>query len=307
MTYIGGKAQSGTYQKIINQIPPHRVYIEPFLGAGAILRYKRPAMASIAIDRDTAVIQAFDTQVPNLQLICANSLDWLETYGPGLGPDTFIYLDPPYLLSTRKNRQYYLYELTDSDHSRLLEIIRGLGCMIAISGYHSRLYATALADWRTITYNAVTRSGRVAREWVWMNYPVPFELHDYRYLGDNFRERERIKRKQARWINRLHNMSTVERYAMLGVLSELKIPTPDIAILANHAICDDDYRHPSLLSTIGSAIATNDDTPDRAARAAPAINDDAPANLVVSPDRMIPADSADNNDAAGWAQMELFK
>lgn len=35
-TYFGGKAGSGTYQTIINQIPPHRVYIEPFVGGGAI-------------------------------------------------------------------------------------------------------------------------------------------------------------------------------------------------------------------------------------------------------------------------------
>jgi hypothetical protein len=34
MTYPGGKGGAGVYQMIINQIPPHRVYIEPFLGGG---------------------------------------------------------------------------------------------------------------------------------------------------------------------------------------------------------------------------------------------------------------------------------
>lgn len=34
MTYKGGKAGAGVYQQIINQIPPHDVYIEPFLGGG---------------------------------------------------------------------------------------------------------------------------------------------------------------------------------------------------------------------------------------------------------------------------------
>ena len=42
----------------------------------------------------------------------------------------------------------------------------------------------------------MTRGGRLATEWVWMNYPEPIALHDYRYLGEDFREREPIKRKK---------------------------------------------------------------------------------------------------------------
>jgi len=32
MGYAGGKGRDGVYQAIINQMPPHGVYIEPFLG-----------------------------------------------------------------------------------------------------------------------------------------------------------------------------------------------------------------------------------------------------------------------------------
>jgi hypothetical protein len=56
-----------------------------------------------------------------------------------------------------------------------------------------------------------------------MNYPEPFELHDYSYLGDNFRERERIKRKKARWTERLKSMPALERFAILSVLQEHQI------------------------------------------------------------------------------------
>ena len=42
MGYPGGKAGAGVYQTIINLMPPHDVYIEPFLGGGAVMRLKRP-------------------------------------------------------------------------------------------------------------------------------------------------------------------------------------------------------------------------------------------------------------------------
>lgn len=62
----------------------------------------------------------------------------------------------------------------------------------------------------------------MATEWLWMNYPRPVKLHDYRYLGDDFRERERIKRKKARWIDRLARMDILERQAMLAALDTVE-------------------------------------------------------------------------------------
>ena len=59
-TYPGGKGGDGVYQTIINLMPPHKIYIEPFLGAGAIMRAKRPApISSIGVDIDTAAIGIF--------------------------------------------------------------------------------------------------------------------------------------------------------------------------------------------------------------------------------------------------------
>lgn len=226
MAYPGGKGGSGTYQTIINQIPPHRIYIEPFAGFGAIMRMKRPASCSIAIDADPGLMEVWKTDrrftnIPNLHIYCCNALTWLAN--EDLEEDVFVYCDPPYLLETRSTgRLFYDYEMEDPEtHTRLIEILKGLRCMVALSGYASSLYDELLSDWRRIEYDSMTRGARVAREVLWMNYPEPKALHDYQYLGQNYRERERIKRKKKRWRARLENMESLERYALLDTIQEL--------------------------------------------------------------------------------------
>jgi site-specific DNA-adenine methylase len=241
-TYPGGKNGSGVYQRIINLMPPHAVYVEPFLGGGAILRHKQPApISSIAIDIDTAVIKAFTAHIPNLQLICGDAIEHLDYMKVLARPDTLIYCDPPYLMSTRSSqRPYYDHEFaSEEEHIRLLRILRGLPCMVMISGYASTLYDHHLAGWRVETFQAMTRSGHTATEHVWLNFPEPMELHDYRWLGDTFRKRERIKRKQARWRARLASMDSQERYALLSVLGNLRPASSDMAWMANIDIFDD--------------------------------------------------------------------
>lgn len=90
MTYPGGKNGSGVYQTIINLIPPHRTYVEAFLGAGAIMRRKRPGDISIGIDADPLALSKFPLDaVPNLQLLVTDAIDWLR-YNR-FNRDTFVY------------------------------------------------------------------------------------------------------------------------------------------------------------------------------------------------------------------------
>lgn len=49
--YPGSKGQAGVWQRIIGQMPPHSIYVEPFFGSGQIFWHKRRAASSILIDR----------------------------------------------------------------------------------------------------------------------------------------------------------------------------------------------------------------------------------------------------------------
>jgi site-specific DNA-adenine methylase len=221
MKYPGGKNAAGTYQRIINQIPPHKVYIEPFAGSAAILRFKRPAEQSIVLDRDPDAIDALRDRIPpQTELVDADALEFLARY-PFSGAE-FVYCDPPYLPEICRSRLRYRYKLTRDDHVRLLTILKTIRCPVMISGYWSELYAETLSGWRTDHFPQMTRGGYAIDEWLWMNYPKPVELHDYRYLGGDYREREKFSRRRKRWTAKLEKMAPIERQALLAALQEVR-------------------------------------------------------------------------------------
>lgn len=216
--FPGGKGGAGVYHNIINQMPPHRVYIEPFVGSAAVMRAKLPADRNIGIDLDGETIAQLCLEILSLELAIGDGVAFLERFKWAGGE--LVYCDPPYLMETRASKRA-LYKFEVTHHQRLLKVIKSLPCDVMISGYWSSLYAAELATWRHISFQAMTRGGRPATEFVWCNFAEPVELHDYRYLGSGFRERERIRRKQRRWTNKLRQMPTLERHALFAAIREV--------------------------------------------------------------------------------------
>ncbi len=216
MTYDGGKNGAGVWQTIINQMPPHRVYIEAFLGSGAVLRRKRPAAINIGLEKDPLTLAAVKTLTAgdHVQLIQCDALDWLKSFAAA--EDVLIYADPPYLLETRScKRDLYRCEFSSrAEHTRLLELAQSSSARWVISGYASSLYSKMLAGWRTVQFQTTARSGGVRTETLWMNYPAPAAIHDYAHLGTDRTDRQRIRRKINRWTSKLLRLPPLERRAV---------------------------------------------------------------------------------------------
>lgn len=223
MTYPGGKAADGTYHQIINQIPPHKTFIDCFYGGGGISQNKREADRSFFVDIDPQVIREGkkENKIKNSHFIKKDAMEFLRKY-PWRGGE-FVYVDPPYLKSTRRSkRPVYGYEFwTEEQHNELLDVLLSLPCMVALSGYNSELYADRLSNWRTIHFQVGTRGGTVATEWLWMNYDEPTRLHDYQYYGKNYRDREKINRIKRKLRARLLKYPELKRYAILSGIEDL--------------------------------------------------------------------------------------
>ena len=232
-TYFGGKNASGVYHHIINEIRPHDVYIEPCLGNGTIFRYKKPATYNVLNDMDKWVVKRW--KLINIDVFNNGAVELLTSYT--FNPDLryCIYLDPPYPLHSRKSqRLVYNCEMSDEQHERLLDTILALpeNVDVLISTYQNELYESRLADWRLKTFTAQTRQG-TATEYLYMNYQNPTGLlHDYRYLGTDFIDRQRIKRKIAREVAKLQNLPPAERNAILSeVASSFSIDEIGLTVL----------------------------------------------------------------------------
>lgn len=175
MPYPGGKHGAGVYQRLINDIPPHDAYIACFAGHDAIALEKKPAKLNILMDLDPEPIRWWaSADKPGHQAghrwaaLCQDGLAWLSQSVASRATlldseKTFVYLDPPYLMSTRTSGPMYRFEMPVDDHVRMLSAALSLQCNCMISGYRSDLYCDMLKGWRIIV--------------VWLDSSIEFQAY----------------------------------------------------------------------------------------------------------------------------------
>jgi site-specific DNA-adenine methylase len=206
MRYRGGKAKS--FHHVINLIPPHTVYIEPFLGVGSVMRAKLSSRVEVGIDLDENVLAASELRMRGATLLCTDGISYLERY-PFEGHE-IVYCDPPYFPSTRRRKQVYRFDATEADHERMLSIVTRMKAKVLLSGYDNDVYRRRLTDWNVHRFLSKAHDG-VREECIWYNYGTPNVLHDYRYLGADFRERQTIKRRLSRLQRRIESLPELEQ------------------------------------------------------------------------------------------------
>lgn len=197
-------------------------YLEIFVGNGGIVRNLRLPGNVIISDLDSNVIKAWEKMqnkghYKKVQLVHGNGLDLFRQYRYD-DTATFVYCDPPYRIDSRKNdKDLYRFEWDDEDHKEFLSMAVTASCNVMISHYPDEMYDEKLFGWHTVDFKAMTRSG-LANERIYMNYPPPFILQDYRYLGKDYRERELIKKKTISMMGKIKALPHNQRAAILSAV-----------------------------------------------------------------------------------------
>lgn len=222
--FVGSKGGAGIAQWLISQMPPHTHYVECCLGRGKVYDKKLAASVNIGIESDAETLREFwfGRDRGDIEIICGDCLEYLPRLD--LPQSALVYADPPYLRSACQDttRRYYRHDRPDPEwHGRLLDVLTSLRCMVIVSGYESELYHTRLAHWRTAYKWTVNRGGAAVKEVCWMNFEQPVLLHDSRYVGDNYTDRQRVKRKMERWKKNFLALPADERWAMFAALSSV--------------------------------------------------------------------------------------
>lgn len=209
-SYFGGKNGAGVSELLINNIPKHRSLIVPFAGHCAVTRKIKRCDSTVLFDQDPFVVSWWLNR--NFKAIHGCGIEFLEKQSVN-DLETFIFVDPPYPHSTR-GKTRYKFEMTDEDHVRLLDALNILSPVanIMLCTYDNDLYQDKLSSWNKFTYESMTRSGQKKTETAYVNYDIEsLPLHDYRYLGKNKREREKLKRREVNMIEKINRMPNRER------------------------------------------------------------------------------------------------
>ncbi len=210
-TYNGGKNGSGVYQAIINQIPPHDTFISMFGGNCGVLANKARAKKNIIIDLSAKVIDGWN-RLPGVTAIKADASGYLSHLKKTSDNGVFLFADPPYLKETRSCQgNLYDFEMADPvAHEKLLRELMQYKCNVLITHYPCKLYNDLLKTWRKVDIKGRTRNG-MRTERLYMNYPAPVALHDYQYIGDDYRAREEYKKMANNMVAKFQRMSELER------------------------------------------------------------------------------------------------
>lgn len=117
------------------------------------------------------IIQVATERLKGVQIECLPAVELIKRYDT---EDVFIYADPPYLHSTRKN-YLYKYEMEDSEHEELLNVLVRHPGRVLLSGYDNNLYNEILLGWNKVQKVTRAEHGLKRIETLWMNYEINFD------------------------------------------------------------------------------------------------------------------------------------
>jgi DNA adenine methylase len=129
-------------------------------------------------------MSAAAARLHHVTLECSPALELVDRYGAAA--DVLLYVDPPYLGSTRRWDRSYRHELmSEAEHRELAAALRSCRAAVVLSGYASQLYDRQLyPDWHRQMFVTGTGQGPDGSGWsnrtevVWSNRQLTLALFE---------------------------------------------------------------------------------------------------------------------------------
>jgi DNA adenine methylase len=119
-------------------------------------------------------LRAVHSRLKRVVILNRDALDVIRSQD---GPQTFFYLDPPYLQETRTAPVVYSHEMTREEHVKLLDLLGTISGTFALSGYRNPLYDSYAErfNWKRHDFDlpnhaAGGKTKRRMTESLWFNY-----------------------------------------------------------------------------------------------------------------------------------------
>lgn len=101
------------------------------------------------------------------------ALDIVKQFNRG---DCLLYVDPPYVKSTRDKGKDYTFEMSDEDHEELCDRLLETDSMVVLSGYQNEIYAEKLNRWVCVMKQSLADGARPRTECLWLSPSVSYQL-----------------------------------------------------------------------------------------------------------------------------------
>lgn len=129
-------------------------------------------LGNIEENLESAINRLKEVQIENLDVI-----DLIKKYD---SDTTLFYLDPPYILDTRKQKKSYMFEMGNDDHESLVECLLKVNGKVVLSGYDHSIYNKLEQEgWKKVIlgeYAKYSQTGLDTKnkgvEFVWINYEI---------------------------------------------------------------------------------------------------------------------------------------
>ncbi len=131
----------------------------------------RAGMAA-AVSRWLGSVEGLSEVAQRLLRVQIENMDAIRLIKKYDSPETLFYCDPPYVHSTRGDTNNYSFEMSDSEHRALAEVLNNCRGKVAVSGYHCTLMDESYKDWYVTEAPIKTaHSSKGSRQEVlWTNY-----------------------------------------------------------------------------------------------------------------------------------------